>query len=87
MKITKRNGNTTLYDETKVARSILRANQEVSGEEMTEVGAARIADEVFSRLTEHSEIITTREIRDCLFTVLCERGYVQTAEHYRDFRK
>ena len=58
MKITKRNGNLTMYDDEKVVNSILKANRDVSGEEITRAVAVNIADEVFSSLTalpENSE--------------------------------
>ena len=48
MKITKKNGIVTVYDDEKVIGSILRANAEAPGEAITEAGAAAIADEVFS---------------------------------------
>ena len=62
MKITKRNDNSTLYDDEKLIRSILNANREVPREEMSEAVAARLADEVMAGLTADNEIITTAEI-------------------------
>ena len=86
MKIVKRNGNITLYDENKVVSSILRANAETN-ELLSNKKAALIADEVFSRLTEKNEIITTSEIWACLISVLREMGYFLTARQYAEFKK
>ena len=87
MKITKRNGNTTLYDDEKLIRSILNANREVPREEMSQAGAARLADEVVAGLTAENEIITTAEIRTALYALLREKGYPLTAEHYMNYEK
>ena len=87
MKITKKNGNLSVYDDEKVTRSILRANSEVPEETITEAEAAASADEVFSRLTEESEIITTADVRGCVQHILCERGLLETARHYMEYRK
>ena len=87
MKITKRNGNITVYDDEKLARSILRANAEVPTEELTEAVAARIADQVITRLTMQQEIITTDDIRRCMYETLIGRGLRQTARHYMEYEK
>ena len=87
MKITKRNGNTTMYDDQKIINSILKANAEVDEEELTPKIAAVIANEVFGALTEKSEIITTRDIRECMYELLCERGFPLTAKHYMEYGK
>lgn len=87
MKITKRNGNITVYDDEKLARSILRANAEVPTEELTEAVAARIADQVITRLTMQQEIITTDDIRRCMYDTLLARGLRQTARHYMEYEK
>ena len=87
MKITKKNGNLSVYDDEKVTRSILRANSEVPEETITEAEAAAIADEVFARLTDESEIIATADVRACVETVLRERGLAETARHYMEYRK
>ncbi len=87
MKITKRNGNVTLYDDEKVANSILKANGDTTGEPMSKGVAENIADDVFSRLTEENEIITTKEIRDCVMQILKERGFEETAKAYGEFKK
>ena len=87
MKITKRNGFTTLYDDEKIIRSILQANAEVPEESLNRQEASAIADEVFRRLTEQFEIITTQEVRACVCELLQERALPLTAEHYMDFHK
>ena len=86
MKITKRNGNITMYDDEKVVKSILKANGDTK-ENMTEAAAADIAAVVFARLTAENEIISTKEIRDCVMAVLAENGYVQTANAYEEYKK
>ena len=87
MKITKRNGNLTMYDDEKVVNSILKANRDVSGEEITRAVAVNIADEVFSRLTAEKEIITTKDVRDCVYAILTERDCPKTAEAYAEYKK
>ena len=87
MKITKRNGITTLFDDQKIINSILRANAETSETALSERVASHIADEVLSRLTENSEIITTQEVRNCVYEVLREKGFADTAKHYMEFIK
>lgn len=86
MKITKKNGSTTLYDDQKVVNSIMRANAETT-EELSEEGAFDITYDVFSRLTDENEIITTQEVRDCINEVLCERGLLETARRYADYKE
>lgn len=87
MKITKRNGNVVLYDDERLIRSILRANAEVPTEELTETRAARIADRAFARLSAKNDIITTEEIRSCIYEILLERGLRETARHYMEYVK
>lgn len=87
MKITKKNGNVTVYDDEKIVRSILRANAEVREEPLTEKEAAAIADRVFARLTAQYEVISTADVRDCVAAVLIEKGLPQTAEHYLSYQK
>lgn len=87
MKITKKNGNVTVYDDEKIVRSILRANAEVREEPLTEKEAAAVADRVFARLTAQHEVITTADIRSCVAAVLIEKGLPQTAEHYLNYQK
>ena len=86
MKITKKNGNITVYDDQKVINSILKANAETKNEEMNENIAAALADDVFSKLTEGSEIITTADIRQCVYDLLCARGYPETARLYIEYK-
>ena len=87
MKITKRNGNMTMYDDEKIVNSILKANQDISGEEITRAVAVNIADNVFSRLTKENEIIATKDVRDCVYEILIERGYPKTAKAYAEYKK
>ena len=87
MKVTKKNGKVVLFDDEKVIASILKANAEVPSEAMMRKTAQRYANEVFDRLTEQSEIITTGEVRRCVAEVLREKGRPQTAEHYLGFKK
>ncbi len=87
MKITKKNGNVTVYDDDLVIRSILRANAEVPAEKIGKKRAAAIADEVFSRLTENSDVLSTADVRGCVYEVLREQELLQTAEHYMNYRK
>ena len=86
MKITKRNGSIVLFDDEKVKNSILKANAETGEEEISEKVAAAMADDVFSRLTESCEIITTADVRKCVYDLLCERGFPKTARLYVEFR-
>ena len=85
MKVTKRNGKVVLYDDDKVASSIVWANGRTKGETITIETGKRIADEVFRRLTNESDIITTKEIQNCVYEVLCEQGYPLTAESYINY--
>ncbi len=85
MKVTKRNGKVVLYDDEKVATSIVWANGRTKGETITIATGKRIADEVFRRLTSENDFITTKEIQDCVYEVLCEQGYPQTAESYINY--
>ena len=63
MKITKRNGTVHVYDDAKVARSILLANENTPAETITPAMASALADEVFARVTKKSTIITTADVR------------------------
>lgn len=87
MKITKKNGTVSVFDDEKIISSILRANAEVPEEALPQAEAAAIADEVFARLTDESEIIATVDVRACVETVLRERGLAETARHYMEYRK
>ncbi len=87
MKITKKNGNVVLFDDEKVARSILNANAAIAPEKLSEKEAAAIADEVFLRLAGANEIITTQDIRGCVNTVLLDKGLLLTARQYMEYKK
>ena len=87
MKITKRNGTISVFDDEKVIGSILKANAEVPQENMTEKIASGIAYDVFNRVTGEKELISTKEVRDCVYKVLLERGYPKTAELYANYKK
>ena len=87
MLITKRNGNLCMYDDSKVISSILKANGRAPGENISMALATAIADEVFTTLTEESEIITTKEIREAVFKNLCDRGFRITAQEYIEYKK
>ena len=87
MKITKKNGHQTIYDDEKVINSILKANEGTAEKALTRAVADDIAATVFSRLTAENEIITTVEIRQCVDLVLRERGYTETAKRYREYKK
>ncbi len=86
MKSTKKNGTISVYDDQKVVSSILKANAETGEEEISEKVAVAMADDVFSRLTESCEIITTADVRKCVYDLLCERGFPKTARLYVEFR-
>ena len=87
MKITKRNGRVCLYDDDKVAKSILRASADTEREEISPAAATALADEVFVRVTAQHEIITTEEVRACVFALLLENGLTETAKSYMEFMK
>ena len=87
MKITKKNGHTSLYDDEKVVNSILKANAEVPQEAISAAVAAAMADEVFARLTRENEILTTQDVRSCVQALLLERGLPRTAQRYMEFQK
>ncbi len=84
MKVTKRNGNVVLYDDDKVATSIVWANGRTPEETITIKTAKRIADEVFRRLTSEKDMISTADIRACVVDVLQRMSYPKTAESYLD---
>ena len=86
MKITKKNGRVAVYDDEKVINSILKANAG-TGESLSRKKAAILADEVFQRVTEKSELISTQDVRDCLAALLREKGLTRTAENYLAYKK
>ena len=87
MKITKRNGKIHIYDDAKVARSILLANEHAPAETIDQPMAAALADEVFSRVTKKGDIISTSDVRDCVCELLVEKGYPETAKCYIEYKK
>ncbi len=87
MKITKKNGNVVLYDDEKVINSILKANAEAAGEELSRKKAAVLADEVFTRVTDRNDVIRTKDVRDCTAALLREKGYPKTAEFYLNYKR
>lgn len=87
MKVTKRNGIVNLFDDEKVVRSIQKANAEAEGEELPQSLASHLADLVFQRLTAENDIITTRDVRRCVYALLKEYGLPLTAERYMDYKK
>ena len=87
MKVTKRNGNVVIYDDEKIIRSILRANADAPGEELSERAAAYIAGAVFARLSGEEDLFSTGDVRKCVYEMLRQKGYVQTAEQYMQYRK
>ena len=87
MKVTKRNGNVVFYDDEKVVQSILRANENIPGEEITERTAAYIAGVVFARLSAEDDLFTTADVRDCVYRTLQEKDYFLTAQNYMTYSK
>ena len=69
MKITKRNGNLTAYDDEKIITSILRANAEVAEEALSRNTASYIADDVFELLTENHDFHAGNSIHCLLYSV------------------
>ena len=57
MKITKKNGNITVYDDQKVVRSILNANAGTPLENISQTVAEALADDVFSQLRQGKSAI------------------------------
>ena len=86
MKITKKNGKVVVYDDEKVINSILKANAG-TGESLSRKKAAILADEVFQRVTEKSELISTQDVRVCMGALLKEKGLTRTAENYLAYKK
>ncbi len=87
MIITKKNGNTVVCDDERIVRSVLRANAEVPLEQMTKRQAAVIAAEAVKRILAEREILTTADLREAVYALLCEKGFRQTAEHYMNYKK
>ena len=87
MYITKRNGRVVLYDTEKIISSVLKANADAAEEELSRAEAAYLANETFDRLTKEKEIITTQDIRECVYAQLCEMNLPETARQYADYQK
>ncbi len=88
MKVTKRNGNVTIYDDDKIVTSILKANAEVPrGEDLSKAEAYNIAEECLNRLTAEEDIISTADVRACVYQLLLERNLPVTAQHYMEYIK
>ena len=87
MNITKKNGRVILYDTEKIVKSILKAGADTPGEEVSRHLASYIADEVFANLTENSTIITTQDVRECVYAKLCQMGLPETAKKYIEYAK
>lgn len=87
MYITKKNGKVVLYDTEKIISSILKANGDTDEEELSRATASYIANEVFDRLTNEKDIITTQDIRECAYEILCAKDLPKTAQLYMDFHK
>ena len=87
MYISKRNGKVVVYDTDKIVNSILKANSETLEEEVSTHMASFIADEVFSSLTADKDIITTQDVKDCVYQRLIEMGLPATARNYMEYSK
>ena len=87
MKITKKNGNVVLYDDEKVINSILKANAGIQDEKISRIKAAVLADDVFTRVTDQHDVISTQDVRECTAAVLREKGYPKTAENYLNYKR
>lgn len=87
MMITKRNGLVCLFDDEKVARSILKACGDTEHETVSPAVAEAMANEVFARLTARHEVITTAEVRACVYALLREKELPETARCYMEFNK
>ncbi len=86
MKISKRSGSVVLYDDEKVVKSIMKANEETD-EELTVKSAEFLADAVLGRLIKNNTFVTTQMIKDGVYEALRERGLWLTAKHYAEFKK
>ena len=87
MKITKKNGTISLYDDEKVTRSILSANASIPAESISPAMATAFSNEVFARLTKEHEIIPMADVRACVFALLNEKGFSRTAKCYMEYLK
>ena len=87
MKVTKRNGNVVVYDDEKVARSILKANAASGEPGLPERVAKGIAGEAFNNLIEEKGVIATSDVREYVHSFLVKRGYPKTAKAYLEYKK
>ena len=87
MYVTKKNGRIVLYDTDKIIKSILNANADTLEEEISPATASYIANMTFERLTSEKEIITTQDIRACVYNILCEMNLLNTARQYIEYQK
>ena len=87
MKITKRNGSITVYDDEKVKNSILKANALITGETISDNMAEAMANEVLDRLTQDDVNLSTADVRACVYGLLKERDFPLTAEEYWTYKK
>ena len=85
MNITKKNGRVVLYDTEKIVKSILNSGADTPGEEVSRHLASYIADEVFNTLTKDTTIITTKDVRECVYDKLCKMGLPETAKKYIEY--
>ena len=85
MKSTKSDGVVSVYGAEKGAKSSLKANADTEGEEISPAMAKGLADEVFVRLTGEYEIITTADVRACVYALLLEKKLPGTAKSYMEF--
>ncbi len=86
MKVTKRNGNIVFYDDEKVVRSIMNAN-EGTEEKLTVKQAEFLADAVLGRLIKEHSFVTTQMISDGVYEALKEKDLWFTAKRYKEYRK
>ena len=87
MKITKRNGTISIFDDEKVTNSIMKANGEDPSEKMSRKTAESIASAVFDKLVSENRMISTKDVRECVYEVLMSRDYPRTAGRYSDYKK
>ena len=49
--------------------------------------ASAFADQVFVRVTKESDIVTTADVRDCVYALLKEKGLTETAKSYIEYKR
>ncbi|MBR7063532.1 MAG: hypothetical protein IKI42_10935 [Clostridia bacterium] len=86
MKIAKRSGNIVMYDDEKVIKSIMKAN-EGTGEPLNAKAAEYLTDAVLGKLVKDNAIVTTQMIREGVYDALNERDLWITAKRYMAFKK